>query len=157
MASEETIRRALELPLPEGPRLAAKAYDELFSGATDEKLRSLARDPNPSVALQARWQLRTTDHALPSDITHPDHIPGFLEGDFGLRVPVSWAVDFAFAWYQGSAEAGQLAAFYHRVGFAGIGEKAKYTFEEKDIWLHTIDLQPDLHRTSYGGACIKAR
>jgi hypothetical protein len=149
LSPEEAIRRALKAPLPEGRQLAAKAYAQLFNGATETKLRELARSPNPSIALQARWELRHTDHPLPSDVAHPDYIPGFLEGDFGLRVPLAWAVDFAGSWY-GKKFDQRILDFYRQAGFRGIGKKQSFLINGKTVWLSTVNLQPELHPTSYG-------
>jgi hypothetical protein len=147
---EETVRLALKTPLPDGPHQAAKVYDQLFSGATEATLRELAHSPNPSLAPQARWELRHTDHAIPSDTAHPDYIPGFLEGDFGLRVPMPWAVEFVMSWYHGAGETDRSLEFYRRVGFAGIRKKFRFTIHDKEVWLNTVNLQPNLHRTAYG-------
>lgn len=146
-APEQTIRRALDMPIPEGPHLAARAYDALFLGAAETRLRRLAADSNPSIALQARWELRHTRQKPPFDTEHPDYIPGFAEGEFGLRLPMPWAVEFALSWYDNGEQA---LEFYRRVGFAGMREKSRFTIEGKELSLNTVRLAPDLHRTSYG-------
>jgi hypothetical protein len=154
LAPEEAIRRALKTPVPHGPERAARAYDRLFAGCSEAKLRELGRSTNPSIALQARWELRNSPHPLPSDLVHPDYIPGFLEGDFGLRAPMRWAVDFAMWWCMDRSGGDGLAEFYHKARFPGIGKKEKFTFTEgkttKVIEFHTINVLPDQHRTSFG-------
>ncbi|MHB1033712.1 MAG: hypothetical protein ACYC35_01230 [Pirellulales bacterium] len=151
---EETIVRALNTPIPKGPRLAATAYDRLFSGATETRLRELAQSANPSIALQARWELQNVAHAIPSDTAHPNYIPGFLEGEFGLNPPIPWAVDFAIFSYHNDADFQRLLDFYGRVGFTGI-KKRSFLIGGKETLLNTVNVNPDVHRTSYGPGAPK--
>jgi hypothetical protein len=158
ISQEERVRRALKTPLPEGPRLAAKAYEELFTGATEARLRALAHNPNPSIALQARWELRGKEHRLPSDAAHPDHIPGFLEGDFGLRAPLPWAAEFSLPQCRDNTEFLRLIEFYRKAGFPGVGSSTFTMADGKkttEISLPSIRLAPELHQTSYGPSAPK--
>ena len=159
LSPEEAVRGALRTPLPEGPHLAAKAYGKLFSGATEAKLRGFAKSANLSIALQARFELRGTNHPLPSDPAHLYYLPEFLEGDLGLPVPLPWVVHFATVWYGNALKFDAAAEFYRRAGYEGIGERMKVTFTSKgttkEIGLHTYQIQPDQHRTSYGPLAAK--
>jgi hypothetical protein len=147
---EEAICRALKTPIPDDPRLAAKAYNRLFTGATEARLRELTHNPNPSIALQARWELRQAEHELPSDTAHADYLPGFLEGDFGLRAPLPWAAEFAESWYHDNTKVLRLRSFYRKAGLSGMGKLTFTLTDGKKIQCDTINLWPELHETSYG-------
>jgi hypothetical protein len=118
-------------------------------------LRELAHNQNPSIALQARWELRNTKHKLPSDAAHPDYIPGFLEGDFGLRAPMPWAVEFALPYCHDNAEELRLIEFYRKAGAAQIGRSTFAKADGKRIQHPTLKFVPELHQTSYGPSAPK--
>ena len=73
-----------------------------------------------------------------------------LEGDFGLRAPMPWAVQFAISWCPGGNTDDRLLEFYRQMRFCRDKEQAEVYDKRQADLRNTVNLQPDLHRTSYG-------
>lgn len=147
---QDAVRQALSAPMPHGPQSAAKLYGELFSYCTEARLRELACHPDLSIALQARWELRDSGLVRQFNPAHRGHFPGFLEGEGGLRIPMSWAVDFAGVWFHDPTNRERSYQFYREAGYPGLREE-EFTFVTGEKRrLTVVDVLPKFHRTSFG-------
>jgi len=73
------------------PNEFGSAYFEFFKGQSSEQKRHLRLNPNPGIAVHAAWELCIEDPTT-RFCSRPHRFVGFVEGKFGLEIPLYWEI-----------------------------------------------------------------
>jgi len=134
---------------PSGAADAARAYQQLFAKLSPSGLRELAKSSNLSIALQASWELRDSARLDGFSPSAPGRFPGFLNGEYGLRVPLRWGLLFSLSYFEDSNERLSAQEYYYQTGCDGIERETRFQLPAS---LFRIQMIPP-RRTTCLGEC----
>jgi hypothetical protein len=93
LTPEHTRLRSSILQAPDSAA-AGQAFLELFAKIDRATLELLKDDPEPTIALQARWRL-LADKKAPKLSREPQRFIGYVEGRLATAIPQRWELELA--------------------------------------------------------------